>query len=310
MKIFINPGHCVGIDPGACGNGLQEAEVVLNVAHSVQNYLQAVGLVTKVFQYDGLGEICADSNSWGADLFLSIHCNAATGSASGTETFYCNGSVKGKKFAECVQNQIVKSLGTVDRGTKTNSLYVTGHTNAPAILVELAFIDNPADAKLLAEKEDEFSRAIARGVTDFLQTETPIPNVIDTPKNQPAAGNLSAHFSTDEFACHHCGQCGDIHPKLIELLEKLRANIGGKALHINSGYRCPVHNANVGGVPNSQHVLGTAADLAVPTGMKFSEFQWYVEQLPFDGIGLYPYSDFIHVDVRNGGVNSKIYWEG
>ena len=91
-KIFINPGHCVGVDPGACGNGLKEADVALKIAHRVQDYLQVVGLVTKVFQYDGLGEICADSNSWGADLFLSIHCNAATGSASGTETLYCAGS--------------------------------------------------------------------------------------------------------------------------------------------------------------------------------------------------------------------------
>ena len=308
-KIFINPGHCVGVDPGACGNGLKEAEVVLKVGRRVQDYLQAVGLVTKVFQYDGLGEICADSDSWGADLFLSIHCNAATGSASGTETFYCEGSEKGKKFASAVQNQIVKSLGTVDRGIKTNRLYVTGHTAAPAILIELAFIDNPSDAKLLAEQDDEFSRAIARGVTDYLQGVKPIPDVVDTPKNKPA-GNLSEHFSTDEFACHHCGQCGNIHPKLVELLEKLRANMGGVPIHINSGYRCPIHNANVGGVPNSQHVLGTAADLAVPAGMNFEKFQWYIEQLPFDGIGLYPYSDFIHVDVRDGGVGSKIYWEG
>ena len=86
-KIFINPGHCVGVDPGACGNGLKEADVVLKVGRRVEKYLQAVGLVTKVFQYDGLGEICADSDSWGADLFLSIHCNAATGSASGTGNF-------------------------------------------------------------------------------------------------------------------------------------------------------------------------------------------------------------------------------
>lgn len=304
-KIFINPGHCVGIDSGACGNGLKEAEVVLNVGKLVEKYLQAVGLVTKVFQYDGLEGICYDSDSWGADLFLSIHCNAATGTAKGTETFYCNGSEKGKVFASCVQNQLVKSLGTVDRGIKTNPLYVTGHTKAPAILIELAFIDNPSDAKLLSEKFDEFSKAIARGVTDFLQTDKPLPDIIDAPT---IAGNLSEHFSSDEFACHHCGQVTEIHPRLIELLEQLRKNCG-RPLHINSGYRCPVHNAEVGGVKNSQHVFGTAADVALPAGLSFGEFKWYVEQLPFDGVGFYP-NDFIHVDVRNGGVDSKIFWEG
>lgn len=122
--------------------------------------------------------------------------------------------------------------------------------------------------------------------------------------------NLSEHFQDIEFACHHCGQTTEMHPKLIELLEELRDSIGGIPLHINSGYRCPTHNYNVGGVKNSQHVLGTAADVAVPMGMTFDDFQWYVSQLPFDGIGLYPHQDFIHVDVRDGGIGSKIYWQG
>ena len=45
--------------------------------------------------------------------------------------------------------------------------YVTKYTDMPAVLVETAFIDNPADAKLLVEREDDFARVIARGVTDY-----------------------------------------------------------------------------------------------------------------------------------------------
>ena len=306
-KIFINPGHCVGVDPGACGNGLKEAEVVLKVGRRVQDYLQAVGLVTKVFQYDGLGEISYDANQWGADLFLSIHCNAATGSASGTETFYCEGSEKGKKFASAVQNQIVKSLGTVDRGIKTNRLYVTSNTNAPAILVELAFIDNSSDAKLLAEQEDEFARAIARGVTDYLQGDKPLPDIIDKTTSH---GSLSEHFDESEFTCHHCGSIGNgMNPALIRELEKLR-KIVGKPLHVNSGYRCPIHNANVGGATRSQHKLNNAADIAVPDGMTFEEFRRACNQCDFDAIGLYPDQWFIHLDVRDGGIGSRMegYW--
>ena len=134
----------------------------------------------------------------------------------------------------------------------------------------------------------------------------------DTPKTaqKVKAGMLSEHFAENEFTCKHCGTGADkISPRLIELLEQLRYNIGGYPLHINSGYRCPTHNANIGGVPNSQHVQGTAADIACPKELSFGEFKWYVDQLPFDGIGIYE-PDFIHVDVRNGGKNSKIYWEG
>lgn len=120
---------------------------------------------------------------------------------------------------------------------------------------------------------------------------------------------LSDHFDSSEFACHHCGEV-QVNPKLIELLEQLRYNIGGYPLTINSGYRCPTHNKNVGGVSNSQHVLGNAADVARPSALTMGEFKWYVEQLPFDGIGVYRDSDFIHMDVRDGGVGAGYYWEG
>lgn len=307
MKIFINPGHCVGIDSGAVGNGLKESEVVLSVGRRVEKYLQAVGLETKLFQYNGLQEIAHDANSWGADLFLSIHCNSYNTLAKGTETFCYSEGTKAYDFAKAIHNQITKTFPELtDRGVKTASYSVLRYTNMPAILVEMAFIDNAFDAKLLVEREDDFAKAIARGVTDYLQNANPMPDVIDTPTT---GGNLSEHFSTEEFACHHCGKLDTISPRLIELLEQLRKNCG-RPIHINSGYRCPVHNANVGGVKNSQHVLGTAADLAVPSEMSFGEFKWYIEQLPFDGIGLYPFDNFIHVDVRDGGVGSKIYWEG
>ena len=92
-------------------------------------------------------------------------------------------------------------------------------------------------------------------------------------------------------------------------MEQLRSNIGEYPLYINSGYRCPMHNAAVGGFSNSQHKLGNAADIARHEHLSFGQFQWYVEQLPFDGIGLY-YVDFIHCDVRDNGIGSHIVFYG
>jgi len=168
-RIFLNPGHCVGLDPGAIDNGLQEADITLKICRLTEAYLLAVGLTTKLFQYDGLEEICNASNSFNADLFISVHCNAADSPAAhGTETFYFQSSVNGEKLARCIQNQITSSLGTFNRGIKPdNSLYVLKHTAAPAVLVELAFITNSRDAKLLAYYQDSFARATARGITDF-----------------------------------------------------------------------------------------------------------------------------------------------
>ena len=168
MKIFINPGHCVGADPGAVGNGLVEAEVALAIGKLVEKYLKAAGCETKLFQFDGLRAIANEANDWGADLFVSIHCNsAATAAANGTETFCWNGSAVGKKLARCIQNQIVETLPLANRGIKTANFAVLAYTNMPAVLVETAFIVNPYDAKLLKNNQDEFARAIARGVTDL-----------------------------------------------------------------------------------------------------------------------------------------------
>lgn len=108
---------------------------------------------------------------FGANLFVSIHCNAAANRAArGTETYCFSLGGKGERLARCIQRQIVNSLGTVDRGVKTANFYVLKLTDCPAVLVELAFISNPEDEGLLADadKRDEFARAIARGITDYL----------------------------------------------------------------------------------------------------------------------------------------------
>lgn len=130
---------------------------------------------------------------------------------------------------------------------------------------------------------------------------------------------LSEHFSEEEFACHHCGEL-KINPRLIELLEQLRYNIGGYPLTISSGYRCPYWNEHEGGASLSQHVLGNAADILIPEQLdSIGEFEWYANQLSFDGVGVYPRGyngkdGWLHLDVRCGGVTTNIddkaYWEG
>ena len=72
---------------------------------------------------------------------------------------------------------------------------------------------------------------------------------------------LSEHFQEQEFLCRHCGAgTGMISSRLIALLERTR-EIYGKPMRISSGFRCPAHNAAVGGVPTSAHLTGEAADV-------------------------------------------------
>ncbi len=177
-KVFVNPGHdqlelkgTSDYDPGAVNEemGLYENEIAAAVGRLVEKYLTEAGCEVKSLQHESLRKIYETANEWGADLFISIHCNAFNGVANGTETLTYPSDMEGHKLAGCIQNQIVDSLGTYDRGLKARTdLAVLNGTDMPAVLVEMAFIDHPDDAVLLRDEQDEFARAIARGVTDYL----------------------------------------------------------------------------------------------------------------------------------------------
>ena len=108
------------------------------------------------------------------------------------------------------------------------------------------------------------------------------------------------HFTPDEFRCPCCNKL----PKdllllgnLLFMLEKLRTMLGDKPIIINSGFRCVKHNKEIGGVSNSQHLRGAAADIVVP-GAVIKKLGCVCEDVGFSGIGIY--STWVHVDVREG----------
>lgn len=105
---------------------------------------------------------------------------------------------------------------------------------------------------------------------------------------------LADKFEEWEFRCRHCGQVL-VNPKLVTLLQALRDRVG-RAVIVNSGYRCPEHNAEVGGAAQSQHLLGTAADITV-SGYSVDALAKVAEQVGFTGIGRYYTQGFTHVDV-------------
>lgn len=179
MKVFINPGHDTTYDPGACGYDMKEADVALDIGNRVADYLRAAGHEVVVVQSDnlagerpGLPNVCAEANRWGADMLLSIHCNAFNGEARGIECLVFDVGSDAYQFAKNIQKQLVDTLQGIDptipdRGIKERTnLAVLKYTNMPAVLAETAFIDNENDAVLLRDKRDEIAAALARGVTD------------------------------------------------------------------------------------------------------------------------------------------------
>lgn len=127
---------------------------------------------------------------------------------------------------------------------------------------------------------------------------------------------FSEHFSHAEFMCK-CrnnsygplcnGWGGGTHtvmdPELFPLLEKIRAHFG-EAFNVNSGYRCPGHNAKQGGASKSLHMQGKAADIW-SNHVSPAEVYAYADSInPNGGVG--KYNSFTHVDVR--GYHSR--WTG
>ena len=187
-KLCGDPGHAGGrIDPGAVNQktGLQEADIALVITKLAMNYVDAVGHLVRMTrteweqpETDDLDYRVAISNDWGADAFISIHCNSADNpSANGFEVWTSPGQTGGDELATCIFNQIAGEFpdmtGRADYSDgdpdKESKFYVLTQTDAPACLVEMAFISNPLEAQWLADPawQDRMARAVARGITDY-----------------------------------------------------------------------------------------------------------------------------------------------
>lgn len=117
------------------------------------------------------------------------------------------------------------------------------------------------------------------------------------PIRKKALGDLSPHFSKAELACRCCGEL-IIDQRLIDALEELRS-LAGREILIYDGYRCLAHNQEVGGVTDSEHTRGMAADVGIP-GLSLQHMYELALQVPTfaeGGIGVYD-GGFLHLEVR------------
>ena len=186
-KIVIDPGHG-GNDAGAIGpTGVMEKNVTLKVALELKKLLEAEGaqvIMTretdttvsskgaKASDIEELGARCDVANRNGADIFISIHADSFTRpEARGTTGYYYSKSTsgRGQKLADCIRRNLVEQLGTPSRGTQPCNFYVVKNTDMPATLIELGFISNKDEEKLLDSKEgvQKAAQGILDGIEDY-----------------------------------------------------------------------------------------------------------------------------------------------
>ncbi len=159
MKVAIDAGHGMGnrtpgvFDPGAVGNGHQEATITLAWAHTLADACRQAGHDVYLTREDQRTETPLDARVGRAvaadcDVFVSIHCNAAVTEASnGTETLH---AIRYQRFAAAVHRAAVAELGLRDRGVKLRDELAVLKFPGPACLIELGFISNSRDCDAMA----------------------------------------------------------------------------------------------------------------------------------------------------------------
>ncbi|WP_421382188.1 N-acetylmuramoyl-L-alanine amidase [Bacillus salacetis] len=183
--IVIDPGHG-GNDPGATYRNAQEKNYNLSIALKVRDYLQKNHnvniLMTRTSDITkSLNERSSFANVKNADFYLSIHNNAAGG--RGFESYIYNGTVsqQTKNYQTIIHNEIMSAVrqkyGITDRGQKRANFHVLRETEMNALLLEVLFVDNEADLKILNNPNfiSDVSTAIAKGVAKALSLPAKSP---------------------------------------------------------------------------------------------------------------------------------------
>lgn len=173
--IVLDPGR--GGDSGSAGPmGLSEGYVNLEIARTLADNLEnegaAVYLTRDKNEFKSLAERVKFSNNIKPDLTISIHQNIFNDEKiGGTETFYYPGDAEGRRLAEHIQRNLVSALMLRDLGAKEADLYVLRETNNPSVLVNVAFLSNPEEERLLSEPEfrQKAAAAIIEGVVSYYQ---------------------------------------------------------------------------------------------------------------------------------------------
>lgn len=185
--IVIDPGHG-GADPGAQNSGLKEKDINLDISLRLRESLESKGCIViltrevdKDFYLPGfvLGRMAkraeldqrinmATENN--ADLFISVHTNSfPRPNTYGMETYYHLKSSPGKALAELIQKQLTQLQSDNKRNSKAGDYYLINQSKMPAVIVEVGFISNPRERKLLLSSNyrDSIADAIGKGIEHY-----------------------------------------------------------------------------------------------------------------------------------------------
>lgn len=182
MKVALIIGHSE-TSQGAVNKSNKVSEFQFNepLAFGIAQQLNDRGFEALVVYRDcSYKQLPSKVNRTGADIAISLHCNAFNGGAHGTETLYYKGSLKGRRLAQCLQTEIVDCLQLPDRGIKEKKAGHKGktgdrggvllkYTSMPCVIAEPFFIDSDDSLALAVHKFDGLVNAYANGIQAYLE---------------------------------------------------------------------------------------------------------------------------------------------
>jgi len=191
--VVLDPGHG-GDDPGACGNGLTEAEIVFDLASRIEGRLGALGVTTHLTRSADSApsdsERAAFANEVLAEIFVSLHLDAVQGSAARGSSCYFYGaslpdrevrSAVGERLADLISREITSRTDLLDGRTHPKTWELLRLTRMPAVRVDVGYASSPVDAARLVTPE--FRDALAEAVVAGIQ-RLYLPEHLDVPTGQ------------------------------------------------------------------------------------------------------------------------------
>jgi len=195
--IYLDPGHG-GPDGGAVGSTLQEKDVALSISLKLRDYLQEQGALVLMTREEDVDLADKDTSGYSrrkvedlkkrveiineseAELFLSIHLNAIPSAKwSGAQTFYHGKFVENENVAKFIQDELRRNLENTERVAKPiNGIYLLNKVEKPGALVEVGFLSNPLEEKMLSTEEyqEEVAASIYNGILRYFSDEENPPD--------------------------------------------------------------------------------------------------------------------------------------
>lgn len=183
VKICIDPGHG-GTDSGSIGVGsIYEKNINLAVAKLLNEELKVQGFDTMMIRTSdatkSLPERTSAANKFGANSFISLHCNwSESSSPHGTQTYIYKFNGEAEKLANKIQARLQPMNGVSKwERVEDDNFYVLRNTVMPAILIELGFISNAADYKWMTDPniQKEIAKNICKGFCEYYGVEYKVP---------------------------------------------------------------------------------------------------------------------------------------